>query len=47
MADKDLSEKVLIELPDVFADIYNSFVFKGIKVLKPENLRQIATENIS
>ena len=34
MADKDLSEKVLIELPDVFADIYNSLVFKGDKGTK-------------
>ena len=47
MADKDLAEKVLVELPDVFADIHNSLVFKGKAILKPENLRQIPTETVS
>ena len=46
MAEKDLSEKSLEEYPDVFADIFNSLVFRGKKILKPENLRQIPTESV-
>ena len=47
MADKDLSQKALLEYPDVFADIYNTLIFNGREILKPDELKQITTEYIS
>lgn len=47
MAGKDLSQKVLLEFPDVFADVFNTLIFQGDRIIKPEELRQITVENIS
>lgn len=46
MAEKDLSEKLLVQLPDVFADIYNTVVFDGEEIISPENLKPRPTEGI-
>ena len=36
--EKDLTEKLLFALADVFADIINVFVYHGEPVVKPEDL---------
>lgn len=38
MGQKDISEKVLVDYNDVFADIMNVCVYNGKEVIKPENL---------
>ena len=38
MAEKDLSEKILLNYNDVFADIVNGLLFAGRNVIKPEDL---------
>lgn len=38
MGKKDIAEKTLISLSDVFADICNVLIFKGRQVIKPEAL---------
>ena len=38
MAEKDISEKILEDHADVFADIVNGFCFQGREVVKPEEL---------
>ncbi len=43
MADKDISEKMLMSYSDVFADIINVLVFKGEQVVKPEDLEDMNT----
>ena len=43
--EKDLAEKILFDMDDVFADIVNVLLFKGKELLKPEDLA--ATEQIS
>ena len=39
---KDISEKNFIALNDVFADIFNVFVFHGRQIVTPESLEDIA-----
>lgn len=46
MPNKDLSQKLLVQLPDVFADIFNGIVFHGEQVIRPENLKPRPTEAI-
>lgn len=41
--EKDIAEKALVEINDVFADIVNAFVFQGERVVKPEELTDIKT----
>lgn len=38
MGIKDLTEKILEDYNDIFADIVNVLVFKGKQRIKPENL---------
>ena len=40
MAEKDLTEKILEDYPDVFADIYNALVFNGKQVIKDSELSE-------
>ncbi len=47
MAEKDMTQKMLLEYPDVFADIFNALVFEGSSVLEPDKLVQVPSENIS
>lgn len=39
MAEKDVTEKLLEDYEDVFADIINGFIFKGEKRIDPSDLR--------
>ncbi len=39
MGEKDLTEKILEDYNDVFADIMNALVFKGKDVVHPDSLR--------
>lgn len=38
MAQKDITEKVLADYNDVFADIMNGFLFRGEQVISPDDL---------
>ena len=38
---KDISEKMLEEYSDVFADIFNGLLFEGRKVIDPEDLTDV------
>lgn len=38
MAEKDITEKILLSYADVFADVVNGLLFKGEQVVKPEEL---------
>ena len=44
MAEKDLSEKLLEEYDDVFADIVNVLLFDGKREVKEEELAETGTE---
>ena len=35
MAEKDITQKLLADYPDVFADIFNVLLFKGKQVIQP------------
>ena len=38
MAEKDITEKLLTDIDEVFADIYNSLCFNGENIIKPDDL---------
>ena len=38
MAEKDISEKILLSYTDVFADVVNALLFKGEQVIKADDL---------
>ncbi len=40
MGTKDMSEKLLLDYADVFADVYNVFLFMGEQVIQPEDLKE-------
>lgn len=40
MGEKDLSEKILEDYNDVFADIMNVLLFDGKDVVKPDSLKK-------
>ncbi|MBQ9307048.1 MAG: Rpn family recombination-promoting nuclease/putative transposase [Clostridia bacterium] len=42
MAEKDISEKMLEALPDVFADIVNVLLFNGEEVVDPADLKEMS-----
>ena len=46
LAEKDLTEKALIDLNDVFADIINALAFKGEQVVEPEALEQAKINSV-
>lgn len=46
MAQKDLSSKVLESHNEIFANIFNTFVFNGNPILEPDYLQDEPTENI-
>lgn len=46
MAQKDLSSKVLESHNEIFANIFNTFVFNGKSILEPAYLQDEPTENI-
>ena len=50
MGQKDISEKVLVDYNDVFADILNVCIYNGKEIVKPEELtpaeRQTALTNM-
>ena len=41
MAEKDLTERILEDYPDVFADIVNGLLFEGREVIKPDELEDM------
>ena len=41
MAEKDVSQKILEDKPDVFADIVNGLCFNGREIIKPDELQSI------
>ena len=41
MAEKDLTEKILEDYPDVFADIVNGLLFDGREVIKTDELEDM------
>lgn len=41
--EKDFTEKILFDLPDVFADIFNVLLFGGKQIIKPEDLESDGT----
>ena len=43
MAEKDISQKILEDKPDVFADIVNGLCFNGKEVIKPDELQDITS----
>lgn len=45
MAEKDITEKLLEEYNDVFADIVNVLLFGGEEVIKPDELGRAGTES--
>ena len=38
MAEKDITEKILLSYEDVFADIVNALLFKGERIIQMEDL---------
>lgn len=40
MGKKDITEKILEDYNDVFADIVNGFIFEGKQIVKPEKLNE-------
>ena len=38
MAEKDITEKLLTDIDEVFADIYNNLCFNGENIIKPDDL---------
>lgn len=46
MAQQDLSSKVLESHNDIFANIFNTFVFGGKPILEPDYLQDEPTENV-
>lgn len=46
MAQQDLSSKVLESHNEIFANIFNTFVFEGKQILEPDYLQDEPTENI-
>ncbi|MCD8018505.1 MAG: hypothetical protein LUF92_02640 [Clostridiales bacterium] len=45
MGEKDLTEKILEEFPDVFSDVVNGSVFKGNKRVAPDELIALAVHS--
>lgn len=45
MAEKDITEKLLISCADVFADCINALVFGGVQRLEPANMQHAPTES--
>lgn len=45
MGEKDISEKILMDYNDVFADIMNGFLFNGEQVIKPDQLVDMQTHS--
>ena len=45
MAEKDLTQKILLSYEDVFADCENALAYGGLQRLKPENLHPAPTES--
>jgi hypothetical protein len=45
MGQKDISEKVLVDYNDVFADILNVCIYNGKEVVKPEELTNTAVHS--
>ena len=43
MAEKDISQKILEDKPDVFADIVNGLCFNGKEVIKPDELQDFTS----
>ena len=41
MQDKDITEKILEDYPEIFADIVNVLLFHGAEVIKPEELEDM------
>ena len=40
MGEKDITEKILFDYNDVFADIFNALLFKGRQVIRPDDLEE-------
>lgn len=45
MAEKDITEKHLIEIDDVFADVINGTIFKGEQVVKENELQDLPVKS--
>lgn len=44
MGRKDLASKILLNIATNFADVVNNTVFKGMKIVLPENIQDRETE---
>ena len=45
MGEKDLTEKLLMDYNDVFADILNAYLFNGEEFINPDNLENASTHS--
>lgn len=45
MRQKDMTEKLLEDYEDVFADILNVLLFNGAQVIRPESLKEAKTKS--
>jgi len=46
MAQKDITSKALLALPDVFADVVNALLFKGVPIVKEEDLIPVRESSV-
>ena len=46
MGKKDLTEKILLDWNDVFADVFNSLIFNGKEIMKPEELENVSPVSV-
>lgn len=45
MGKKDLTEKILMDYNDVFADILNAYLFHGEEFIDPDNLENVSVHS--
>ena len=46
MAEKDITEKLLTDIDEVFADIYNNLCFNGENIIKPDDLSSASVTTV-
>ena len=47
MSGKDISSKVYLSKNQVFADLFNFFIYNGNQVINPDKLTPLSTEQIA
>ena len=45
MPEKDITEKILEDYNDVFADLVNVLLFNGVRLVQPEELEDIQVQS--